>query len=161
MATTPTSKDPILSRDATVALALARTSLPFAATRAEEAERWLRVLRVHGQVGVALQALGVGEASLEAASNGHDPGGRRHEGRRPDETVTDVCRRALELADCTGADTVGTIHLLSAVLRRVRGDLRRRALPARDLPRRGLGETGPRAGARRGQGLIGVAQDGA
>jgi hypothetical protein len=116
MTTTLTSKDPMLSRDATVALALARTSLPFAATRAEEAERWPRVLRVHGQVGVVLQALGVGEASLEAASNGHDPRGRRHEGRRPDETVTDVCCRTVELADSTGADTVGTIHILSPVL---------------------------------------------
>ena len=119
MDTDPTAKDPTLSEDATVVLALARTSLPFAATRAEEGERWLRVLRMHGQVGVALQALGVGEASLaaatEAATDGHArarwDGGRRHY-----ETVTDVCCRARELAHRTGADTVGTLHILSAVL---------------------------------------------
>ncbi len=116
MYTNPTAKEPTLSEDATVVLALARTSLPFAATRAEEGERWLRVLRMHGQVGVALQGLGVGEASLAAASDGRQARVRWDGGRRHDETVTDVCCRALELAHRTGADTVGTLHILSAVL---------------------------------------------
>ncbi len=70
MYTNPPAKEPTLSEDATVVLALASTSLPFAATRAEEGERWLRVLRMHGQVGAALQGLGVGEASLAAARDG-------------------------------------------------------------------------------------------
>ncbi len=116
MYTNPTAKEPTLSEDATVVLALARTSLPFAATRAEEGERWLRVLRMHGQVGVALQGLGVGEASLASARDGRHARVRWEGGRRHDETVTDVCCRALELAHRTGADTVGTLHILSAVL---------------------------------------------
>src|SRR3954471_7627986 len=53
------------SQDAAIVLALADTAIPSAATREDEAERWVRVLRLHGQVGGALQALGVGEAPLE------------------------------------------------------------------------------------------------
>src|SRR3982751_4136094 len=54
-----------LSQDAAIVLALAETAIPFAATREDEAERWVRVLRMHGQVGGVLQAMGVGEAPLE------------------------------------------------------------------------------------------------
>src|SRR5688500_532681 len=53
------------SQDAAIVLALAETAIPFASTREDEAERWVRVLRLHGQVGGVLQALGVGEAPLE------------------------------------------------------------------------------------------------
>ena len=45
-------------------LALAGGAMPFADSAEDEAERWLRVLRLHGDVGAALQALGVGEAPL-------------------------------------------------------------------------------------------------
>ena len=47
-------------------LGIASTAMPFARTADEEAERWLRVLRLHGEVGAALQALGVSEDSLLA-----------------------------------------------------------------------------------------------
>ena len=56
---------PALSRDAAMVLGLAGTALPFARTREDEAERWLRVLRLHGGVAGALQAVGVGEAPLQ------------------------------------------------------------------------------------------------
>src|SRR5437764_14485778 len=46
-------------------LGIASTAMPFARTAEDEAERWLRVLRLHGEVGVALQALGVSEGSLD------------------------------------------------------------------------------------------------
>ncbi len=45
---------------------MASTAIPFARSREEEAERWLRILRLHGEAGAALQALGVSEAPLEA-----------------------------------------------------------------------------------------------
>src|ERR1019366_7136527 len=45
-----------LAPDAAMVLGIASTAMPFARTREEEAERWLRVLRLHGEVGIALQA---------------------------------------------------------------------------------------------------------
>lgn len=53
------------SPDAAMVLGIASTAMPFARTREDEAERWLRVLRMHGEVGVALQALGVAEGPLQ------------------------------------------------------------------------------------------------
>lgn len=44
-----------------MAVALAATALPFARSGSEEAERWLRILRVNGSVGNAMQALGIPE----------------------------------------------------------------------------------------------------
>jgi hypothetical protein len=55
---------------AKIALALAATALPFARSRAEEAERWLRILRVHGAVGNAMQALGLPEEPFIADADG-------------------------------------------------------------------------------------------
>ena len=40
-----------LSKDAVLVAALAETALPDAYSPEDEAERWLRVLRLHGQVG--------------------------------------------------------------------------------------------------------------
>jgi hypothetical protein len=52
-------------RDAAMmAVGLAATALPFACSHAEEAERWLRILRVSGAVGNAMQAIGVPEEPL-------------------------------------------------------------------------------------------------
>ena len=51
-----------MSQDAVLVATLAGTAMPFAHSAEDQAERWLRVLRLHGRVGAALQALGVGEA---------------------------------------------------------------------------------------------------
>lgn len=51
-----------LSQDAALVAALAGTAMSFSHSAEDQAERWLRALRLHGQVGCALQALGVGEA---------------------------------------------------------------------------------------------------
>ena len=107
------SQIPKISPDATLVLALARTSLPFATCRTQEAERWLRVLRMHGDVGSALRSLGVPEGPLGGAI---DPGpARPKDGRHHDDTVTRVCCCAFDLARQSGAEIVGTKHILFAV----------------------------------------------
>src|SRR4051812_39270236 len=40
-----------LSQDGAIVLGLAATAVPFATSSEDEAERWLRVMRLHGQVG--------------------------------------------------------------------------------------------------------------
>ncbi len=99
-----------LSQDAAIVLALAETAIPFAATREDEAERWVRLLRLHGQVGGALQALGVGEAPLETPSV---PPALRH---KPEDVpgVDEVADRARDMALQRGAPAVGTIDILFA-----------------------------------------------
>ena len=53
---------------AMMAVGLAATALPFAGSHAEEAERWLRILRVSGAVGRAMQAIGVPEEPMIAGA---------------------------------------------------------------------------------------------
>ena len=64
-----------LAPDAAMALGIASTAMPFARTPEDEAERWLRVLRTHGEAGIALHALGVSEGPLET-SHGDAPSAR-------------------------------------------------------------------------------------
>lgn len=113
MSETPTR--PTLSQDAAIVLALAGTAVPFAVGEHDEAERWLRVLRLHGQVGCVLQALGVGEAPLETAAQ---PTAVRLLGRRPvgEDIVEIVADRAATLAGERRARAIGTVDILFAVL---------------------------------------------
>ena len=102
-----------ISQDAAIVLGLAGTALPFAHSREDEAERWLRVLRMHGRVGEALQALGVPEAPLmtyarPAPSPTAVPPGSG-------DPVDAICRRAVRLANARAADRVGTIDILFSV----------------------------------------------
>jgi hypothetical protein len=108
---------PRVSGDAAIVLALAATALPFATSLHEEAERWLRLLRMHGEVGIALQSLGIGEVALDPASPG-SPAivSARARARGVRETVDLVGVRACDLARSSGASTVGTVHVLFAVL---------------------------------------------
>ncbi|HYP47331.1 MAG TPA: hypothetical protein VEQ61_01725 [Thermoleophilaceae bacterium] len=99
-----------LSPDAALVVALAGTALPFAQTAEDEAERWLRAMRLHGQVGSALQALGVGEVSLSAEA---DPA---HSPPRGDEALSQVSARAAQAAQARQADAIGTADVLSAVV---------------------------------------------
>ncbi len=107
---------PELSQDARIVLALARSSLPFAMCRTQEAERWLRVLRMHGHVGAAMQSLGVPEGPPEGAGDARPAHGHFEDERRYDETVARVCCRALDFARQSRAETVGTEHILHAAL---------------------------------------------
>ena len=137
-----TQKHIPLSQDAALVVALAGTAMPFAHSAEDEAERWLRALRLHGQVGAALQALGVGEAPLMTGSAGDEDG----PGTPPlgVEVLDDVTNRAGEFAEARDAETVGTPDLLFAVLD-VYGRLFDRVLYLRGTSREELAERLPHA----------------
>lgn len=101
-----------LSQDAALVVALAGTAMPFAHSAEDEAERWLRALRLHGQVGASLQALGVGEAPLMTGIEEEQTEGTPTLG--PD-VLDEVTRRAADFAAGREAETVGTMDLLFAV----------------------------------------------
>jgi hypothetical protein len=118
-----------LSKDAALVTALAGTAMPFSHSAEDQAERWLRAMRLHGEVGNALQALGVGESSLfeEPAEADATP---------PFEG--DVVQRVVDLAGGLAAGrsraTIGTADLLLAVLE-VYDDVMDRALYMRGTSR--------------------------
>ena len=99
-----------LSQDAALVAALAGTAMPFAHSAEDQAERWLRAMRLHGHVGSALQALGVGEAPLmtraEPGSQTVAPGG---------DVTQRVVERADEFANGRQAACIGTVDLLFAL----------------------------------------------
>jgi hypothetical protein len=129
------AKPPPVSQDAAIVLGLASTALPFASSIDDEAERWLRILRLHGQVGVALQALGVPEGPLETGA-GEPPRPAEYPERRA-EPVTEVLSRARELARRREASTTGTLDILFALFS-VYGRAFDRALYARGTSREEL-----------------------
>src|SRR3954468_12712850 len=104
-----------LSQDAAIVLALAETAIPFAVSVEDEAERWGRLLRLHGQVGLALQSLGGGEAPLSTIPQPHAVRGLRS---RPlgDDPVSDVTLAARRLAAKRGARAAATVDVLFAVI---------------------------------------------
>ena len=126
-----------LSQDAALVVALAGTALPFAHSAEDEAERWLRALRLHGQVGAALQALGVGESPLMTGSSSNEDG----PGTPPlgPDVLEEVTRCAAKFAHAREADTVGTPDILFAVLD-VYGKLFDRVLYMRGTSRDELAE---------------------
>jgi hypothetical protein len=104
----------MLAPDAAIALGIASTAMPFARTPQDEVERWLRVLRLHGQAGIALQALGVSEEPLpggEDAHAGEDPAA----GAQPD-AVARVTEHAVRIADERRARALSTRDILMAVM---------------------------------------------
>jgi hypothetical protein len=109
------SARPAIAPDAAIALGIASTAMPFARTPEAEAERWLRVLRLHGRVGIALQALGVSEEPLpgEAASPERERGGAA--GGDPD-AVAHVTEHAVRIAGERHARALSTTDVLMAVM---------------------------------------------
>jgi hypothetical protein len=106
---------PTLSRDAAMVLGLAGTAMPFARTREDEVERWLRVLRLHGDVATSLQSVGIGEAPLQRP---HKPVSSPGLGREPNGTdaVDLVTERAGRIAAEHEAASVSTTDVLRAVM---------------------------------------------
>jgi hypothetical protein len=128
-------------------VALVGTAIPFAHSQEDEAERWLRAMRLHGQVGSTLQALGVGEAPLMTGGEHDQPEGH---GTPPlgAEVLDDVTDRAAEFATARGAENVGTTDILFAVFD-VYGKLFDRALYLRGTSRDELVERLTAAAAQR------------
>lgn len=102
--------------DAAVALGLASTAMPFARTPADQVERWLRVLRLHGDAGAALQAVGVGEWPLRAPAQDV---ARSSEATRGDDRdmVGQVTAYARRVAGERKSACVATTDVLLAVMR--------------------------------------------
>jgi hypothetical protein len=132
-----TSTTPPLSQDAALVLGLAGTALPFAGSTQAEAERWLRVLRLHGHVGAVLQRLGVTDGPLETIA---DPQGaeRQQQRREPDENVVaTVAGHAAEFARLRNGTSISTVDVLFGVIRVYDKDFDR-ALYVRTTDRREL-----------------------
>jgi hypothetical protein len=136
-----------LSQDAALVVALAGTAMPFAHSAEDEAERWLRALRLHGEVGTSLQALGVGEAPLMTGSEAEEGG----PGTPPlgAEVLDEVTRLADGFASARDAETIGTADLLFGVFE-VYGKLFDRVLYLRGTSREELTERLVGAGVSQG-----------
>jgi hypothetical protein len=136
-----------LSQDAALVVALAGTAIPFAHSAEDEAERWLRAMRLHGQVGAILQGLGVGEAPLMTGSETDHSNGHGTPNLGPD-VLDDVTERATEFAVTREAENIGTADILFAVLD-VYGKRFDRALYMRGTSREELVERLTSAAAQR------------
>lgn len=127
------SSGPMLAPDAAIVLGIATTAMPFARTPEDEVERWLRLLRLHGQVGATLQALGVSEGPLPELDESSMPGPVSTTGAQPD-AVARVIEQAVQVAGDHGARAITTADVLMGVIR-VYGDEFDRALRAHGTDR--------------------------
>ena len=101
--------------DAAMALGLASTAMPFAASRRAEALRWLRILRLHGEAARVLCALGVGETPMAQADTTEPAtGDDERDDRDPVRSVSELAAR---LARKRSAASVGTGDILLAAMR--------------------------------------------
>jgi hypothetical protein len=99
--------------DTAMVLGMVSTAIPFARSREAQAERWLRILRLNGEAGVALQALGVSEGPLEVAEQSE------HGSEQPADSgdvVARVGEAAALAAQRRGAQMVGTCDVLVAAM---------------------------------------------
>jgi len=104
-----------LAPDAEIVLAIASTAMPFARSPEQQAERWLRVLRLHGEVGIALQGLGVSEEPLaHMPDSAAEPDGSI--GLQDGDVTAEVSRRAMDIAVSRNGGGVTTVELLLAVM---------------------------------------------
>jgi hypothetical protein len=110
------SARPLLAPDAAIALGIASTAMPFARTPDDEVERWLRVLRLHGQVGIALQAIGVSEVPLTDAEEGSEHGAQSAGGADHGDAVARVTEHAVRIAEERDQRALTTTDILLAVM---------------------------------------------
>lgn len=101
-----------LTTDASLMLGIASTAMPFAESDEDQVERWLRVLRRHGEAGVVLASLGLSDAPLRQIASKAE----HHPAREPDPiaAVTDDAGR---IATQRHATRVATVDVLLAVMR--------------------------------------------
>jgi hypothetical protein len=102
--------------DAAMVLGMAATAMPFARSREDQAERWLRILRLHGDAGSALQALGVSEAPIEETHRNGTAGQAAVQEVAITDVIGAVTWDAVELAARRGAHSLGTTDVLLAVM---------------------------------------------
>ena len=124
---------PQLERSAAITIGIAATAMPFAGSVDEEAERWLRILRAHGEASLILASVGVTEGPLEgeAAQPVVSPPAEENEGA---SLAARVPPEAMRSAAARGAAAVGTEDVLRAVIQ-VYGDAFDRALHAHGAER--------------------------
>jgi anti-sigma B factor antagonist len=103
-----------LTIDASLMLGIASTAMPFAQSPEDEAERWLRLLRRHGEAAVVLASLGVSEAPIRELAS--DAGAERRRRDDPD-VIAAVTEQAGRLAARRRAAKVATTDMLLAVMR--------------------------------------------
>jgi anti-anti-sigma factor len=103
---------PRLTPGAAAIVAVAGTAIPFARTRAEQASRWLRILRIDGDAGIALASLAGRELTQLARDRGSGPP------LSPDSIVEDAAR----IAAARGAPAAA-LDILAAVLDAYRDEL--------------------------------------
>jgi hypothetical protein len=106
----------MLSAEAAMVVGLAFTAMPFADSPAGEAERWLRVLRLHGDAGRALTTLGIGEAPVAKGGMAAVPDRPHNLQPAEQDVVARVAERALRSAAERGASSAGTADVLVAVM---------------------------------------------
>jgi hypothetical protein len=97
-------------------LGMAATAMPFARSPEEQAERWLRILRLHGDAGMALQALGVSEAPLEPTHHAQGNGQSAAPADVAPDVIAAVTEDAMAHASSRGAPALGTTDVLLAVM---------------------------------------------
>jgi anti-sigma B factor antagonist len=117
---------PPLTADAALMLGIASTAMPFAQSSEEQAERWLRALRNHGESGAILASLGLSEGALEEL--GAEPENQAATRGDPDAVAT-VTGQAGRIALERGAPKIATTDVMLAVTR-VYGPTFYRALAA-------------------------------
>jgi hypothetical protein len=102
-----------VTQEAAIVLALAGTALPLASSALDEAECWLRTLRLYGVVGDALQSLGVLEKPLQTTSKA---GPKLSFRRNSTKAIERVREQAEQLARDRGATLMTTADVLFAVV---------------------------------------------
>jgi hypothetical protein len=110
------SSGPALAPDAAMVLGIASTAMPFARTPEAEAERWLRVLRLNGNVGIALQALGVSEAPRPTRADSFDRQIVATDAVDDRDAVACVTEHAVRIAGERRAGALATTDVLMAVM---------------------------------------------
>jgi anti-sigma B factor antagonist len=107
----PDKARPPLTADAALTVGIASTAMPFAQSDEDQVERWLRVLRRHGEAGAVLASLGVSDAPLREAADDATAGAL------PDlDPVTAVNEHAARIASQRLAARITTTDVLLAVM---------------------------------------------
>jgi hypothetical protein len=123
------SAGPTLAPDAAIVLGIASTAMPFARTPEDEVERWLRLLRLHGRVGTALQALGVSEGPLpeldDTELDDSSPPAPETQAGAERDAVARVTEQAVQVAGEHGARAITTADVLIGVIRVYGGEFDR------------------------------------